>query len=299
MLESALRTEGRMRTIGMLAALATCLSCDSGTTESSDDGGDSPVDVVVDEGGADETEDDASVESDGAPEAEAEVAEDAGPDWGDAVIAVSGNAFVFGPPGGRVEGAEITVLEFPGISDTTDADGAFGFDALPTGFEATFVLTHEDQSPYQTGTFTLGATDLDHVSLQSPTTTMFNVMAAIAGVTPDPATCQIASTVARVGGSLYGAGGSHGEAGATVTIEPPLAGEHGPIYFNLDPGGTIYPDRDLTATTEDGGVLFVNVPPGDYVLTAHKDGMTFTTARMKCRAGFLVNASPPWGLQAQ
>jgi|GEM_PF-3542389 len=44
--------------------------------------------------------------------------------------------------------------------------------------------------------------------------------------------------------------------------------------------------------------VFLNVPPGDYVLTAHKAGMSFTPAAIRCRAGVLVNASPPWGLQA-
>jgi len=36
-----------------------------------------------------------------------------------------------------------------------------------------------------------------------------------------------------LGGSLYGPGGSHGEPGATVTIDPAVPTESGPIYFNL------------------------------------------------------------------
>ena len=51
-------------------------------------------------------------------------------------------------------------------------------------------------------------------------------------------------------------------------------------------------------TSDDGGVLFIQVPPGDYTWTAHKAGVEFTQVRMKCRAGYLINASPPWGLQA-
>jgi hypothetical protein len=57
-------------------------------------------------------------------------------------------------------------------------------------------------------------------------------------------------------------------------------------------------DRALTQTSDDGGgVLFIQVPPGDYLWTAHKPGKVITRVRMKCRAPFLVNASPPWGLQ--
>jgi hypothetical protein len=50
-------------------------------------------------------------------------------------------------------------------------------------------------------------------------------------------------------------------------------------------------------TSDDGGVLFVQVPPGDYAWTAYEAGAVFSRVRMKCRAGYLVNASPPRGLQ--
>jgi len=45
-------------------------------------------------------------------------------------------------------------------------------------------------------------------------------------------------------------------------------------------------------------VLFVQVPSGEYVWTASKPGVAFRPVKMKCRSGWLVNASPPWGLQA-
>jgi len=44
---------------------------------------------------------------------------------------------------------------------------------------------------------------------------------------------------------------------------------------------------------------FIQVPPGEYVWTADKPGVAFSQVMMKCRPGVLVNASPPWGLQAQ
>jgi hypothetical protein len=100
------------------------------------------------------------------------------------------------------------------------------------------------------------------------------------------------TTVTRVGKSIYDPG-AHGEAGATVTLDPPLPAEHGPIYFNAQ----VLPDRTLTETSEDGGVLFIQVPPGEYVWTASKPDALLSRVKSKCRVGFLVNASPPWGLQ--
>ena len=101
------------------------------------------------------------------------------------------------------------------------------------------------------------------------------------------------TTVTRVGKSLYDPG-AHGEEGATVTLDPGLPADHGPIYFD----STVMPNFGQTESSDDGGVLFVNVPPGEYVWTAHKQGVEFSPVKMKCRAGWLVNASPPWGLQA-
>jgi hypothetical protein len=85
-----------------------------------------------------------------------------------------------------------------------------------------------------------------------------------------------------------------GEAGAKVVLTPPVPAESGPVYFNE----SVLPDQSLTATTKDGGVLYYKVPPGDYMLTAEKSGIVFEPAKIKCRAGFLVNAGPPLGVQA-
>ena len=99
----------------------------------------------------------------------------------------------------------------------------------------------------------------------------------------DPAACQIVSTVTRVGKSIYD-DGAHGEAEATVTLEPAIPAEHGPVYFGAD----VIPDPSLTETSEDGGVLYHNVPAGTYVMRAHKDGVTFEATTMRCES-----RSPP------
>src|SRR5690242_6893333 len=53
--------------------------------------------------------------------------------------------------------------------------------------------------------------------------------------------------------------------------------------------------RALNATSLDGGVTFLNVPPGDYILEAKKDGMTFSKVAITARKGVVVNASHPNG----
>ena len=79
-----------------------------------------------------------------------------------------------------------------------------------------------------------------------------------------------------------------------MSLEPEVAPERGPIYFNDD----VIPDKTQSLSSTDGGIVYTNIPPGEYVLKAHKAGVDFESVRVKCRAGVLVNASPPYGLQA-
>ncbi len=216
---------------------------------------------------------------------------------GAATVLVSGDAFAFtlpGSPYGLIDGATIRVLEAPEYTAVTDAMGHFEFAALPAGLVATFTLEHPDFPPARTGTFTLpDAGALERVTFQVPDKSLYQAIATILEAEIDPAACQIVSTVTRVGKSIYDAG-AHGEADATVTITPAVPVDQGPIYF----GDDVIPDRTRTMTSTDGGVLFLNVPPGTYTVEAHKDGVTFAPAIMQCAAGVLVNASPPYGLQA-
>lgn len=193
----------------------------------------------------------------------------------------------------RLAGATASVLEHPGKRMVTGEDGRFAFDGLPVGSEVTLVLEKAGYHPIQTGTHRVTAEGLERVTFQVVSDEVFSAFAGVVGVVPDPGACQVATTVTRVGRSLYDPG-AHGEAGATVTIEPPLPAANGPIYFN----SSVVPDRTRTETSDDGGVVFVQVPPGVYELRARKPGVEFRPVTITCRAGLLVNASPPWGLQA-
>jgi hypothetical protein len=210
------------------------------------------------------------------------------------LVTLSGDAIPFDrSPDGRIEGADVSLLEHPERHVTTGADGHFVFDGLEEGSEATVVMSHPDYHAIQTGTTKLGAKGVDRVTFQAVTYDIWNALGALLQVVPDDANrCQMVTTVTRVGKSIY-TPGAHGEDAVTVTLDPPLPAEHGPIYFN----SSVLPDRSLVQTSDDGGVLFIQVPPGDYTWTAHKTGALFSRVKMKCRAGHLVNASPPKGLQ--
>lgn len=212
----------------------------------------------------------------------------------EATTFLSGDAIPFtASPAGRIEGAEIWILEQPDRRVVTGADGHFHFDELRVGSEVTLVMDHPDYVPIQTGTIVLGAEGAERVTFQAVTQEVYEAFAAIVDVVPDESRCQMVTTVTRVGKSIYDSG-AHGEGDAVVTIEPPLSGEQGPIYFN----SSVIPDFSLDRTSDDGGVLFIQADPGEYVWTATKPGVSFRQVKMKCRAGLLVNASPPWGLQA-
>lgn len=211
------------------------------------------------------------------------------------LVTLSGDAIPFNvSPEARVPGATISLLEYPEQRMVTGEDGHFVFDGLAVGSDATVVLEHPDYHRIQTGTIHLEGDGAERVTFQAVDPLTYWGMGLLIGMIPDEKNrCQMVTTVTRVGKSLYDEG-AHGEAGAVVTLDPPLPPENGPIYF----GSNVLPDPSLTETSDDGGVLFVQVPPGDYTWTATKAGVRFTQVRMKCRAGWLVNASPPWGLQA-
>jgi len=215
---------------------------------------------------------------------------------------VSGRAFAFGPSGGTIAGAQVTVLERPDLQTVVDKQGNYRIDGLKRGEEFTLVLKKAGFKTTQLATLFMPDQDLDFVAFQVPPHYIFVGFSALLGMRPDPNACHIATTVMKVGASGYDSlGADKGEPGATVTLDPPLPAKHGPIYFQFLPDKLhfIYPDRSLKQTTRDGGVLFVDVPPGEYTLRAHKPGVEFTPVKLKCRPGVLVNAAPPYGPRAR
>jgi hypothetical protein len=215
------------------------------------------------------------------------------------LIAVEGEAYSFDPSFSMVSGASIAALERPDLDPVlTDDNGSFRLEGLHAGDELSLVLTHDEYFPTQTATVVPGPDGLFDLTVMAPPRYIVWLLALVLLEPLSPDACQIAATVSPAGGNPF----SPGIAGATVTIDPPLDPECGPFYFYYYqiPGGPAIdiPVRWLTETTDDGGVVFINAPPGRYTLTAHKDDMEFAPATIECRAGVLVNAAPPYGLQA-
>lgn len=214
-------------------------------------------------------------------------------------VRVSGHAFAFTINGGRIEDAYVTALEHETWCVRTGAEGYFELEGVEVGSELTLELRHPDFVTMRIGTHVVPAEGMERLTFQVPDPPLYDLLARTARVRPDPTRCQIAATVTEVGRSLYTTDWpSHGQAGALATITPAPAQSVGPIYFDYLGAGLILPDRDLTETTRDGGVLWLNVTPGEYVLSATADGLTFRSVRVRCDAGTLVNPSPPWSIQA-
>ncbi len=184
------------------------------------------------------------------------------------------------------------MFEYPDVSVTADDDGAFSLGGLPDGVELTIALEHPDYFPSLTRTFVLAGEDVTDVTFQALSTTIAAVAAAIVGVDAgDPEVCIMATTVTAISagmGTIWAAG----EPGATVTTEPAIAAEYGPIYFNT----SVTPDPSLSETTTDGGVVIAGRLEGRYQWHGHKAQYAFAPLTMRCVPGWLTNASPPYGL---
>ncbi|MGB8861748.1 MAG: hypothetical protein WCC60_21010 [Ilumatobacteraceae bacterium] len=219
------------------------------------------------------------------------------------VAHIRGTAYTFNTPD-PIAGAIISVEELPGLHATTAADGSYELE-LPPGATVTLYIEAADHFGIHTQTFTLDAAhdglELDGVNFQTPSLAIYDGLKALVGgfTGKDPfdgGSCVIVTTVgdARMVGMTFDEFidfHPHGVEGATVAIEPALAT---PIYFNQD----VLPDAAQLTTSIDGGVLWPNVPPGEYTLTAAKDGMQFATVHATCQDGWVVNANPVWGLHA-
>ena len=266
----------------LLAALALAACSDDETSNPVDTCGDGTVDEAetCDEGNLNGSPGHCRADCSGVPKQ----------------VSVEGDvmAFLTEVPGPRIEGATVTVVERPDISVVTGADAHFKIDGLDEGSELTLLVEHPDLYPSRSSTITLGPKGATAFSLQVVPKNLFK---AIEALVPEPVemdgNCAIASTVARFGGSLY-VRLRQGMPGVEVSLDPAVPAKSGPLYFNED----VIPDPAQPSTSIDGGILFYNVPEGDYTLSASRNGSVFNTVRFECEAGLVINGGPPIGLLA-
>lgn len=215
---------------------------------------------------------------------------------------ISGNAYTFNTRN-VIAGATIRSVEFPDVSTTTAADGSYTLE-FPAGSSVTLYIEAAGHESIRIQTFTLDeeheGTNVVGANFQTPTTAVYDGLRALithyTGRDPFEGGCVIVTTVgmAELRGMPFEEFirfAPHGVAGATATISPAAAS---PIYFNE----SVVPDNTEVTTSNDGGVLWPNVPPGRYVLSAQHPSVHFTTATVDCQVGEVVNANPVWGLHA-
>jgi hypothetical protein len=205
-------------------------------------------------------------------------------------VEVAGVAFRFGSHGERMPDVEVVSA---GGSERTDNEGVYAL-SMDAG-DSLVVEASADGFVTMSTAVWLFEDSVQDLNLQMiPDAALWFYEIAL-GVTPDPQHCQIATTVHVadiVGLTLeeFVSYGHHGIEGATVTASPELPS---PVYVSE----TYAPDPELAATTLDGGVVFVNVEPGTYTLTAHHPSVSFDELTVTCEAGGFVNAGPPYGLR--
>ncbi len=202
--------------------------------------------------------------------------------------------------------AKIIILEDETLQHQTDHEGKFG----PIMWEVGMPITLRLEKPgtwwsgyHTTQTATLivppeginNPNYLLNVSFQVPSKMAFSFISWGMGMAANPETGQIAVTVTPPNITLDHI--PQGEPDVEVSLEPNPGVR--PFYLGLFPGihkTKFWGCRELRTTTHDGGVIFPNVPPGDYTLTAKKGEKVSDTIKVTVHPGVIVNASPPVGL---
>lgn len=206
-------------------------------------------------------------------------------------VTISGVVYAFNTPY-PVGGATVSVAEYPEISTVSDAAGHYSLtvpdDALVTPVASLDGYFHTEYLQ----TFETDGGNITNAHFQFIPEFVYQFLAGMLGV--DPNACHIASTVSVA--ALHTATweqlmafGPQGEVGATVTSSPAVPG---PIYFDEQ----TLPNPYLTSTTNDGGILYINLPAGLYRISAHHPDHKFAKFTATCAPGRFINASPSWGL---
>ena len=216
------------------------------------------------------------------------------------VTHIKGVAYTFNQPL-PIAGATISVAELPQFSTVTDANGYYDLavEVTAAGQKVTPFIVKASYHTIYLQTFTLQPNDpdLEHVHFQTPDEGTFVILSTLVGVGPKTTQCQVVSTISDkvIQGMTYEQfrdHGAHGVAGVQASATPTLAK---PVYFN----SKVVPQADLTESSDDGGVLWLNVPNGEYVLHAThltNPARKFADVTVTCAPNRIVNANPPWGL---
>jgi hypothetical protein len=211
-------------------------------------------------------------------------------------VTIKGIAYAFDNQD-PIAGATIRARGAPGDSATSRANGRYRLE-VPDKAKLTPYIEAAGYHGIFLQTVVTDGRDLRRVNFQVPTEGTYFALAALLdvelGQNGDPARCAIVSTastkkVRKLNFAEFVAYGAHGAGGATASARPELPD---PVYFNQ----SVIPDPSLSETSQDGGIIWTEVPRGTYKVTAQHPQKRFASFRATCRDGRVVNANPPWGL---
>ena len=186
----------------------------------------------------------------------------------------------------------------------TTSDGYLEID-IPVGQNVTFTsLDYNGFHATQTATVQVPDEGLNTLStmmvLQVPSNWIYDLLEwLVPGKKKTTGFCQFVVTATDV--DVTWADFPQGLEGTVATLDPPLSTNS--YYFGTFgwfSNKTNPLPNDLTSCSWDGGVLFENVPIRDepYVVTAEREGYTFSETIMYCHNEGLVNAAPNQGPKA-
>jgi hypothetical protein len=215
----------------------------------------------------------------------------------DETVAISGRAYAFNHSDTGLAGAVIRVRELPKLSAVADANGDYELEVPDETNVTPYIEPPPGYHQIDLQTFHTRGEAIENANFQTPADAEYNGLAALLEVPlgPDgrPEQCVIVTTasarnVRGVDFETFQARTPHGVAGATAHAEPALPG---PVYFNEQ----VIPDRSRTETSGDGGIIWTEVPDGSYRVMTESPSTRFASFLATCKAGRIVNASPPWG----
>eukprot|EP01095_Lingulamoeba_sp_RSL-Kostka_P005486 TRINITY_DN16820_c0_g1_i1.p1 TRINITY_DN16820_c0_g1~~TRINITY_DN16820_c0_g1_i1.p1 ORF type:complete len:245 (+),score=62.61 TRINITY_DN16820_c0_g1_i1:102-836(+) len=197
-----------------------------------------------------------------------------------------------------IKNADLTVLE-TGEKLKTDSEGNFTL-SVRANTNITLLLEHSFYHKTQTGTTYIDGdfnTAQKQITLQVPDSPTFDFLSIVVPGIPRSDRCHLVVTVSAANKTLYD--DPQGEPGATCNLIPDPGAT--PFYFGMFKNGKTNPfERGLNVTSQDGGVLWVNVKKGDYKVVCTKPGVVFNDppySYLSCNDadGRLINAAPPLG----
>jgi hypothetical protein len=215
----------------------------------------------------------------------------------DDTVTISGRAYEFNSMSTYLEGAVIKVRELPGLSATTDANGVYSLEVPNDANVTPYIDPPDGYNEIDLQTFHTRGEDIENANFQTPNDFAYNGLSALLAVPrrPDgrPQDCVIVTTasarnVRGVPYETFHARTPHGVEGAQSGSVPELPP---PTYFNE----SVIPDKSQPHSSEDGGIIWTEVPAGTYrIYTLHSE-TRFASFLATCASGRVVNANPPWG----